>query len=202
MSLSAVLMRANEPAKAVAVLDAEPLRAKGGVALTLARSRAYAAAADWKRAEEAARLALAEAPSSILARRQLAGLLVRNGDPKGAEVLIRQGLREAPADATLQQALITLVREAQGPAAAMDAARQLASRPEGRPASLVLLGDLMLAEKQPKQAAEAYAAMAKEVPSPSWPCGRRMPGAPPGRRTRPRRCCRPGWPMRPTIPMR
>lgn len=165
MALSAVQMRANEPAKAVAVLDAEPLRAKGGVALALARSRAHAAAGDWKRAEEAARLALAEAPSSAPARRQLAAVLVRNGDPKGAEVLIRQGLRDAPGDATLQQALVGLVREAQGPEAAMDAARQLAARPEARPASLVLPGDLMLAEKQPQQAAEAYAAVAKEAPS-------------------------------------
>jgi putative PEP-CTERM system TPR-repeat lipoprotein len=165
MSLSAVLMRANEPAKAVAMLDAEPLRAKGGVALALARSRAYAAAGDWKRAEEAARLALAEAPSSAPARRQLAGLLVHNGDPKGAEMLIRQGLREAPGDATLQQTLIGLVRDAQGAEAAMDAARQLAARPDARPASLVLPGDLMLAEKQPQQAAEAYAAVAKEAPS-------------------------------------
>lgn len=165
MSVATVLMRANEPAKALAVLNTEPLRAKGGVAMALARSGAHAAAGEWKPAEEAARLALAEAPGSAPARRQLAGLLVHNGDPKGAEALIRQGLREAPGDATLQQTLVSLVRSAQGPEAAMEVARQLAARPDARPASLILPGDLMLAEKQPQQAAEAYAAAGKEAPS-------------------------------------
>jgi putative PEP-CTERM system TPR-repeat lipoprotein len=165
MALSTVLLNAKEPGRAVAVLNTEPLQGKGGVAMALARSRAHAAAGEWKQAEEASRLALAEAPASAAARRQLAGLLVRNGDPKGAEALIRLGLREAPGDATLQQTLIGLLREAQGPEAAMEAARQLAARPDARPASLVLPGDLLLAGKQPQKAAEAYAAAAKEAPS-------------------------------------
>jgi putative PEP-CTERM system TPR-repeat lipoprotein len=165
VSLSSVLLRNKEPARAVAVLEAEPLRARRGMALALARSRAHAAAGEWKQAEDAARAALAEAPASAAARQQLSGLLVRDGDTRGAEALIRQGLREQPADAALQQALVRLLRTAQGPEAAMDVARQLAARPEARPAALMLPGDLMLAEKQPQQAAAAYAAAAREAPS-------------------------------------
>jgi putative PEP-CTERM system TPR-repeat lipoprotein len=164
--VAGLLSRAGEHAKAIAVLDAEPLRGPGrGAALPLARAQAYAADNRWAEAETASRAALAEAPDNVFARRQLAALLVRKSDAAGAETLVREGLRAQPADAQLQQTLVGLVQQARGLDAALAVADELAKQPAAQPASRLLRGDLLLAAQRPADAAKAFAAAYTEAPS-------------------------------------
>ncbi|GGC62936.1 hypothetical protein GCM10011504_46410 [Siccirubricoccus deserti] len=166
LALAQVLQDAGDAAGAVAVLETEPLLTPGrGAALPLARARAYAAMEKWSEAEAASRAALAESPENAVARRQLASLLVRGGDPRGAEALLREGLRSRPADPMLQQGLIGLVNETRGLDAALAVADQLAQQPEAQPNGRLLRGDLLLASRRPADAARAYAAAHAAAPS-------------------------------------
>jgi predicted Zn-dependent protease len=156
----------GEPAKAIALLDSEPLRGSGrGPALPLARAQAYAAADRWQDAELASRAALAEAPDNLFARRQLAALLLRKNDAPGAEALIREGLRAQPADGQLQQTLVSLLQQAKGLEAALGVADELAKQPSAQPASRLLRGDLLLGAQRPADAARAFTAAYNEAPS-------------------------------------
>jgi len=161
LALANVLLRGGDAPRAVAVLAADPIRSRAIPAVTLARAEARAAAGQWTEAEEDSREALAAAPESTAAHRQLAGLMVRAGNARGAEALIQQGLRNKPDDAALQQTLAGLVLQSQGLEAAMAAAERLAQQPAARPASLTLPGDLLVTARRPEDAARAYAAAAK-----------------------------------------
>jgi predicted Zn-dependent protease len=108
---------------------------------------------------------MAEAPDATGPRRQLAGILVRSGDPKGAELLVQQGLRIAPADPALQQALTALLMQSQGVDAALAAADRLSKQPTARPASLSLPGDVLMGANRAEDAAKAYVSAYREVPS-------------------------------------
>ncbi len=165
VALANVLLRANEAPKAVAVLNAAPLRARINPTVSLARAEALAAAGQWPEAEAASRQALAEAPDSVAARRQLAGLLVRNNDARGAEQLLQQGLRTQPGDAVLQQSLLAVVQQSQGVEAATALADRLSKQASAQPASRSLPGDLLVAARRPEDAARAYAAAYREAPS-------------------------------------
>ncbi|WP_338663910.1 XrtA/PEP-CTERM system TPR-repeat protein PrsT [Pararoseomonas sp. SCSIO 73927] len=164
LAMANVMMRAGDAAGAARVLAAPPLQGGAAVTVPLARSEAHAAAEQWAEAEAQSRLALAQDPNSAAARRQLAALLVRSGDARGAETLIEQGLRARPADATLQQTLAGLVLQARGLDAALALADRLAAQPEARPASLALRGDVLSAAGRPREAAAAYAAAMGQAP--------------------------------------
>ncbi|MFC0406731.1 XrtA/PEP-CTERM system TPR-repeat protein PrsT [Roseomonas elaeocarpi] len=160
-----VMMRTGDAAGAARILAAPPLQSQGGVALPLARAEAHAAAGEWAEAERQSRAALALDPDSTPARRQLAGLLVRSGDARGAEMLIEQGLRAHPADAALQQTLTVLALQARGLDAALALADQLAGQPGTQPASLSLRGDVLATAGRARDAATAYAAALARSPS-------------------------------------
>ncbi len=165
LTLANVLLRTNDPAKAVTVLASEPLRAQRGVAIILARAEAHAAAGQWAEAEAASRLAVAQAPESVAARRQLAGLMVRAGDTRGAETLIEQGLRAAPASPVLQQTLVNIVRQARGLDAALMVADRLGAQAAAQPAGRMQRGDLLYGAQRPQDAANAYAEAFAQAPS-------------------------------------
>jgi tetratricopeptide (TPR) repeat protein len=162
ITLAAALGALGQPERALAVVDTPALRRAGqGPQLPLTRSQAHAALGRWQEAEQAARAALAEDAGFLPARRQLMSLMLRNGDQRGAETMMQEALRAQPANAPLQQLLITLVRETRG----LDAALQLADRMAGtvamHPGSLTLRGDLLLGAQRPAEAAAAYAAAAQ-----------------------------------------
>ena len=165
LTLANVLLRADEAPKAVELLSSAPLRAKMNPALSIARAEAQAAAGQWTEAEAASRQALAEAPDSIVARRQLASILVHNGDAKGAELLLQQGLRMQPADAALQQSLLTVVLQSQGFEPASALADRLSKQASAQPASRSLPGDLLMSAKRPEDAARRYVTAYRETPS-------------------------------------
>jgi predicted Zn-dependent protease len=126
---------------------------------------ARAAAGDLPGAEAASRVALAEEPRNVIARRQLAIILARRGDMATAESVLREGRIAQPGDALLQAALVALVREARGLDAALALAEEMARRPEARPAALSLRGDLLLQAGRPGDAAAAFAASYAMAPS-------------------------------------
>lgn len=165
LTLANLLMRHGKSAEAATLLSGEALRAAPGIAVTLARAEAHAAAGQWAESEEDSRAALAAEPDSVAARRQLAGLLVRANDPRGAEAVIQQGLRTRPNDEQLQQTLAGLLLKSQGMEAAMAAADRLSRQASAQPQSLALPGDVLATARQPEAAARAYATAYAEAPS-------------------------------------
>ena len=168
LAVASVLIAANEPAKAVTILEAEPLRARRqGTGVQLLLAEAYAQQQKWNEAIAAARTGLAEEPENVLFRQQLATLMLRNRDPRGAEALLRVGLGAQPGNPALLNALVQVVREDRGLDAALEAADRLARQPETRPASLALRGDLLMGTTPPRaeEAAQAFAASYAQAPS-------------------------------------
>ncbi|SHJ92239.1 putative PEP-CTERM system TPR-repeat lipoprotein [Roseomonas rosea] len=166
VALARVLIQAGDPAGAAALLDAAPLRAtRRGPNPLLLLTEARAAAGQWAEAEAASRMALAEDPNSSTARRLLALLLARQGDPRPAEALLEEGLRSRPNDPELLGTLVGLTRSREGIDAALAQADRLAERPASRPASAMLRGDLLLAARRGEEAAKAFAAAYAREPS-------------------------------------
>lgn len=166
MTLGSLMIRAGEPAKAVAVLDAPAFRdRRRETRHLLLLSEAHDAAGQSKEAEEAARAAMAQDPDNPLARRVVAGLLLKAKDQRAAELVLDQGLRTRPADPLLQLSLIQVVREGRGLDAALETADRLARQEAARPTSLVLRGDLLMGAERTEEAAAAYAAAYQQAPS-------------------------------------
>jgi putative PEP-CTERM system TPR-repeat lipoprotein len=168
LAVASVFLSANEPAKAVAILEAEPLRGRRiGTGVQLLLAEAYAQQEKWNEAIAAARTGLAEEPENVFFRQQLATLMLRNRDPRGAEALLRVGLGAQPANQVLQNALVQVIREDRGLDAALEAADRIAREPSTRPASLLLRGDLLMGVTPPRaeEAAQAFAASYAQAPS-------------------------------------
>jgi putative PEP-CTERM system TPR-repeat lipoprotein len=166
MALGTVLVRAGEPAKAAAVLDAPAFRdRRRETRQLLLLAEARAAAAQFREAEEAARVAMAQDPDNPLARRMVAALLLRANDQRAAELVLEQGLRTRPADPLLQLTLVQAVRQGRGLDAALETADRLARQETARPASLTLRGDLLMGAERFEEAAAAYAAAHRQAPS-------------------------------------
>ncbi|MFT8245503.1 XrtA/PEP-CTERM system TPR-repeat protein PrsT [Roseomonas sp. BN140053] len=159
-------LRAGDPARAAALLGSEPLQnRRGDAGLQLLLAEVRAAQGQWDEAEAASRAALAADPASAPARRQLAVLLARRDDARGAEAVLEEGLRAAPGDPVLQGGVVGLAQQVGGLDAALAAADRLAQRPGGLPAAAPLRGDLLLRAQRPEDAARAYAAAFQRAPS-------------------------------------
>lgn len=166
LATASVLLATNEAAKAAAILDAEPLKARRrGTPVLLLLAEARAAQGQWAEAEAASRTALAEEPENTAIRQQLAALMLRAGNARGAEALVQVGLNAQPGNAVLLQTMAQIVRQDRGLDAALETADRLARAPGTRPASLVLRGDLLMAANRPEDAARAFAAAASDQPS-------------------------------------
>ncbi|WP_439596832.1 XrtA/PEP-CTERM system TPR-repeat protein PrsT [Falsiroseomonas sp.] len=180
-----LLLQRRDFSGAFAVLDTPPLRNQRGAALPLARSELHAAAGQFEAAETAAAEAMAEDPASLPARRQRALLQRRAGDARGAEALLREGLRASPGEPVLQQALLGMIRETGGPEAALAEAARMARQPQAGPQAPALPGDVLMGLQRHVAAAEAYAAAQAAVPSATlalreaaaWRAAGRMPEA-------------------------
>lgn len=167
IATASTLLALGQPAKAAAILEAEALRParRGNPSLLMLLAEARAAQGQWQQAEEASRAALAEAPDSVTARQQLASILIRNGNPRGAETIIQLGLNANPGSLALQQSLVQIARQERGLEAALEVADRLARQPGTRPASLLLRGDVLMAAERREEAAAAYARAFAEAPS-------------------------------------
>jgi len=167
VATASTLLALGQPAKAAAILDAEALRParRGNPGLLMLLAEARAAEGRWQQAEEVSRAALAEAPENVAARQQLATILMRNGNPRGAEAIIQLGLNANPGSFPLQQSLVQIARQERGVDAALEVADRLARLPGTRPASLLLRGDVLMAAERREEAAAAYARAFAEAPS-------------------------------------
>ena len=165
LALAHVLVRSGQGARAAEILSAGVLVRQTSTTFALARAEAHASAGNWAEAETAARVALAETPNSVQARRQLAVLLARAGDARGAENLLQQGLRERPADPLLLQSLLAVIRDARGLDAALEAAGRLGREPNAQPAGAALRGDLLAMAQRPADAARSYATAQEASPT-------------------------------------
>lgn len=168
LTLANVLMRTGQAERALAVLDEPSLRTgplQRGAALHLLRADANAILQRWPEMEAAARTAFADEPDSPLTRRQLALAMARNGDARGAEELVRAGLRRRPADGLLQRTLVALVQQSRGLDAALEVADELAKQRDALPGAASLRGELLLAAQRPADAARAFAAAYAADPS-------------------------------------
>jgi putative PEP-CTERM system TPR-repeat lipoprotein len=165
IALAQVLLRTSEPAKAAAVLDAEPLRTRRGVQGNLLLAEARAAQEQWTEARDAAQAALNLDPESVPARQTVAALQLRAGDPRAAEATIQRGLTTQPGNMILQQSLVQIARQSRGLEAALETADALARQPSTRPSSLTLRGDLLMSAEKPEEAAEAYRRAYAAAPS-------------------------------------
>jgi tetratricopeptide (TPR) repeat protein len=167
-TLASVFTRTGEPQKALTVLEGEALRSgplARGAAVHLLRADALAALNRWPDVEAAARTAFADEPDSPVTRRQLAFAMARNGDARGAEELVRAGLRQRPGEALLQQTLVSLVQQSRGLDAALGVADELSRQRDAMPAAAPLRGDLLLSAQRPADAARAYAGAYAAAPS-------------------------------------
>ncbi|WP_291299259.1 tetratricopeptide repeat protein, partial [Elioraea sp.] len=166
LATASVLLAANEAAKAAAILDAEPLKARRrGTPVLQLLAEARAAQGQWAEAEAASRTALAEEPENVSIRQQLAALMLRAGNARGAETLLQVGLNAQPGSAVLLQTMVQVIRQDRGLDPALEAADRLARAPGTRPASLVLRGDLLLGANRAEDAARAFAAASADAPS-------------------------------------
>jgi putative PEP-CTERM system TPR-repeat lipoprotein len=166
VTTASTLLALGEPAKAAAILESPALReTRRGTPVMMLLAEARAAQGQWTEAEAASRTALAEEPENVNARQQLAALLMRNGNPRGAETLLNVGLNAQPGNMVLLQSMVQLVRQERGLDAALEAADRLSRTPGTRPASLVLRGDLLMGAERHEEAAAAYARNFAEMPS-------------------------------------
>jgi putative PEP-CTERM system TPR-repeat lipoprotein len=166
LAAATLLVRRREFDRALAILEAAPLRQMRGPVIGLARSEVLGAAGRWGPAEAAAREALAEDPGSVQARVQLARLRLREDDVRPAEGMLREGLRATPAQPALQQALVGLILDRQGLEAALAEADRMAAQPAALPAAASLRGEVLMAARRPEEAAGAFATALAATPGP------------------------------------
>lgn len=105
-------------------------------------------------------------PKAPPIRLAVARIDVTMKDHAAARKVLEDGLAHSPQNLTLMQGLVGLALHEGGMKAAEQEAKSLAADHTHQPASASLLGDLYMSQKQPKQAATAYASAEAASPSP------------------------------------
>ena len=168
-TLTAVLadlyIRSGEAAKALALLDGPTRAPSSPPALLGARARAQVAAGSKAEAKETYRGILAANPGDTDARQRLMELFIEDKEWDPARALLRDGLRISPGNIGMMQALVAVEQRAGGLDAALAAADQLKRDPANMPAASALRGDVYMAQRRFADAATAYAADLKAMPS-------------------------------------
>lgn len=165
LGLAQVLLREGQAARALGLLRSEVLARQPNPNVAMLRAEAHAALAEWPAAEAASREALGLAPQATGPRVQLASVMLRAGDGRGARIVLEQGLRERPADPQFLRNLVIVVRDAQGLDAALELADRLGREPRAQPVGATLRGELLLGAQRPAEAARAFAAAQAVAPS-------------------------------------
>jgi putative PEP-CTERM system TPR-repeat lipoprotein len=139
--------------------------------LILARTRAEFAAGLKSEAAETYRRLIELAPANIGYRRQLAALLLSDGDSAGAQQVIDQALQIQPQNAALAADRIAIAFKTSGTDGALTAAKELRTKNPGLATSTAAEGDAYMIAGQYAKAAEAYASSFKQSPSPMLAIG-------------------------------
>ena len=165
-TLSDLYVRSGEAKKALDLLGAvQPPGAAPAPALLGARARALLATGDRKGAREVYEQILAANPGDLEARRRLVDILLDAKDFDAVRAALRDGLRAAPGNPGMLQALVGVEMQDRGVDAALTLADQLKREAPTVPAAAALRGDVLMSARRFKEAAAAYAAELKATPN-------------------------------------
>ncbi len=163
--LADLLVRAGEPARAIAMLQGR--RAAGGTPAILlgALARAQAAANQRDAAIASYGEQLALSPSDLEARRAQVALLLQAERLDDARASLQAGLSHAPGTLPILSALVALQARTGGLESALKLAATLRQDAAQMPAAALLQGDILLQARQFDPAARAFAAEFERAPS-------------------------------------
>ncbi|MBV8774490.1 MAG: PEP-CTERM system TPR-repeat protein PrsT [Deltaproteobacteria bacterium] len=166
LGLIDLYIRQNQADKALTLARQQGVTNEASnIPLILARARAEFAAGRKAEAIETYRQLVELAPSNVALRRQLADLLLSNGDTAGAQQLIDQGLQLQPQNTVLAAERIAIALKASGVEEAVATAHRLRDTNPDLPTAAALEGDAYMMAGQYAKAAEAYAASLSKSPS-------------------------------------
>jgi putative PEP-CTERM system TPR-repeat lipoprotein len=164
-SLTDLLIRSGQAAKAVHMLDDTPKSQQSVPLLLTARARALAAAGNMKDAIDTLRKVLSVDERNSDVRTRMVDVMVESGDFDGARGALRDALRLSPGNLAVMTALARVDLKALGLDAALATADRLERDPTNLPGARVLKGDLYAGERRFDDAADAYAGEMKKNPS-------------------------------------
>lgn len=151
------LLRANDPKKALALVDTVLRDQPDNTALLAAKGRFLASRGQTEDAESAYRQLLDINPLDVNARRAVADLRVLARDPDGARKVLADGLRAEPGNAVLMQHLIDTTLRTKGLDATLAEADRLARDPANLPNARWLRGDTLMAAARFSDAVTTFA---------------------------------------------
>ncbi len=166
VTLSDLYIRNREGKKALDLLDAVQKTQAPNRLLQAAKVRALVSAGLLKDAQETMRQIVASAPTDIAARRALADMMMQNNDVLAAKTSLRDGLKIAPGNAQLLQALAAIDLKVAGPDVAVKSVDDMAKDPANTEAIRGLRGDIMMAGGRYSDAVTAYETEIKATPLP------------------------------------
>jgi putative PEP-CTERM system TPR-repeat lipoprotein len=161
--LADTYLHAKQPERAIGLLD----RASAGTnpALDLMRARIQAQQGQTSQALATLQSILDRSPADIRACALKASLQVQTGDYDAARATLRDGLKHAPGNQALLDALVGIDLKQSGPKAALATAASLQSVPSNLPAANSLPGAIYLAAGNLKAASAAFLASYRATPS-------------------------------------
>ena len=162
--LSDVLVRAGDPARAVATIGRARNAARLQTVLLNALARAQIAAGQPDDAAQSYRDVLAAGPDPRAAL-ALAGLEAARGQPARAKTTLDEAIAASPADFDLLTRRVQIETDAGGVDAALQKAAALRQDPAQMPTAAVLLGDALTRAGRPAEAAAAYRRERDAAPS-------------------------------------
>jgi len=158
-------IRAKEPKKALGLLHQALEVGVPPPVLLAAQARAQAADGDVDGAKVTYRQILAGTPADLETRRTLVELSLNSGDALGAKEQLREGLKLAPGNLAIMNALIFAEQRISGITGALALADELRRDPANMPAASVVKGDTFMNARRFGDAAAAFSAELKTTPS-------------------------------------
>ncbi len=163
--LSDLLVRANDPRRALGILQAMRDTADLPPALMGAMARAQVAAGMDEEAKRTYREILTANPTDLEARRAQVDLLLKLKDIDAAKESLRQAIEKSPGNIGIMSSMVTLDGQTGGIEAALRTADELRRNPANLPNSTVLKGDALMQGKRYADAAQAFLDEFKLAPS-------------------------------------
>ena len=151
--------------RAITLMRALPQEQANALPMMAVRARAQEASGRPTEARETYSRILTVNPTDKLVRLRLVELTLAAKDTRGAQQLLRDGLRIAPGDTDMMAAIIRTEVKTSGVEAALLVATELEGDPANQPAARTLRGDVYLLAGRLTEAAEAYAAQLAVAPS-------------------------------------
>jgi putative PEP-CTERM system TPR-repeat lipoprotein len=154
--LSDLLVRANDPRRALGMLQAMRDTAELPPVLMGAMARAQLAAGMNDEAKRTYREILTANPTDLEARRAQVDLLLKLRETDAAKESLRAALEKSPGNIGIMSSIVTLDGQSGGIDGAVRTAEELRRNPANLPSSTVLKGDVLMQGKRYADAAQAF----------------------------------------------